>query len=238
MKAPAIQKRLWVRTAVGFLLLCQLQATSILDRTLYGEWMGKSGDKLTQFIMITQIIIAGTLFVRGLHQWKGIRKTGLITIYMTIFLMFSAAWSVSSGATLRAGVQYLIMLLGLAGATRNLEEDDFMDLLSLVCFWSAVISILLLVLSPHSAYGEAGDFRGIFSRKNPLGEALSTGALATLHGLRKSRRKRLSRMAMLPVMIFVTLKSGSATSLLAIGLFILVGAVLERFPNKRIHRVC
>ena len=33
--------------------------------------------------------------------------------------------------------------------------------------------------SPANAFGGAGDFRGVFSEKNPLGEAMSIGALAS-----------------------------------------------------------
>ena len=214
-----LPKPRWVHWAVAYLLLCQIEALSVVDRLLYGEWLGKPGDKLTQIILILQIIMGTALFCRGFKYWPSLKKGGNIYILLAIFLLFSAAWSVSSGATQRGGVNYLFFILGAIGIAENLEGDDFMHLLAWVCFLSAIASLALLAVSPGNAFGATGDFRGVFSQKNPLGEAMAIGALASLHGLRAGKRRRLFNIITLFLTIFLTLKSGSATSLLAILLF-------------------
>jgi exopolysaccharide production protein ExoQ len=214
-----LPKRRWVHWAVAYLLLGQIQALSAVDRILYGEWLGKPGDKLTQVMNIIQIFVSVALFCRGFAHWPILRKGGTISILMAVFLLCSAAWSVDLGATERAGVNYLFFIIGTIGVAENLEGDDFMHLLAWVCFLSALASLVLLAVSPANAFGGTGDFRGVFSQKNPLGEAMSIGALASLHGLRRGKRGRLFNIINLFLTISLTVKSGSATSLLAIVLF-------------------
>ena len=222
-----LPKRRWIHGAVAYLLLCQIQAWSIVDRVFYGEWMAKSGDKLTQTVNILQIFISVALFCRGFKYWTSLNKGGIISILLAVFLLCSAAWSVNLGASQRAGINYLFFIIGAIGVAENIEGDDFMHLLAWVCFLSAVASLVLLAVSPANAFGGAGDFRGVFSQKNPLGEAMSIGALASLHGLRVSKRNRLFNVSTLFLTILLTLKSGSATSLLAIILFGSLGFVIR-----------
>jgi O-antigen ligase len=131
---------------------------------------------------------------------------------LAIFLLCSAAWSVSSGATLRAGVEYLFLIIGSIGVAENLEGDEFMDVLAWVCFLSAIAS-LVLPLDVGADY-----FRGVFPHKNPLGWAMSMGALASLHGLRVGKR-RLFNFSTFILTTCLTVKSESMTALLAITLF-------------------
>lgn len=224
-----LPKRRWVHWAVTYLLLCQIQALSVVDRLLYGGWLGKSGDKFTQSINILQIFIGIALFCRGFKYWSRLSKGGIISISLAFFLICSAVWSVSSGATLRAGVQYLFFIIGAIGIAENVEGDDFMYLLAWVCFMSAIASLVLLVVSPFNAFGADGDFRGVFSQKNPLGEAMSIGALGSLHGLRAGKRRRFFNIITLCLTIILTIKSGSATSLLAIVLFGSLGFAIRLF---------
>ena len=231
-----VPKRRWVRWAVAYLLLGQIQALSAVDRLLYGEWLGKPGDKLTQILNIFQIILSVALFCRGFKHWPSLRKSGILLILLAVFLLCSTAWSVSSGATQRAGVNYLFFIIGTIGVAENLEGDDFMHLLAWVCFVSAIASLVLLAVSPANAFGQTGDFRGVFSQKNPLGEAMSMGALSSLHGLRAGRHRRLFNISTLFLTIFLTLKAGSATSLLAILLFVSLGFAIRLFQKGRTAR--
>ena len=177
------RERRWLRYAIGYFFLCQIQAVSVLDRILYGEWMGKPGDRLTQFLVITQMIIGAVLVYQGSRLWRSVRIGASIWLSLAAFLICTVAWSVSPGATIRAGAQYLSLIVAAIGVAETLDVDEFMDLLAWVCFLSAVASISLLIVWPAAAIGEFGDFRGIFSQKNPLGEAMSMGVLACLHGL-------------------------------------------------------
>lgn len=222
---PLIKLR-WSRWAVCWLLLCQIQALSVIDRVFWGAWLGKGGDKFTEFINMSQIIISITLFLVGSRRWPGLQTGGILSLSLAVFLLCSATWSVDGGATVRAGIQYFFFVLGMIGAAENLEGDDFMDLLASVCFLSAIASLILVFIAPGDVIGEqTGEFRGVFGQKNVLGQAMVVGALACLHSLRARRRSRLSAMSMLFVMIFVTIKSGSTTALLVILLFCILGVV-------------
>jgi len=134
----------------------------------------------------------------------------------------SAAWSVDSGATLRNGVQYLSLVLGVIGAVEHLDGDDFMDLLSWVCFLSALASLAFLVVAPASVIANDG-YRGVFVQKNVLGEAMEVGALACLHGRRAQTSSRTRFIVMFSVISVAAVLSGSATSCIAILLYCVLG---------------
>ena len=80
-----LPKRRWVHWAVTYLLLCQIQALSVVDRLLYGAWLGKSGDKFTQSINILQIAVGVALFCRGLKYWPRLSTGGSISISLLFF---------------------------------------------------------------------------------------------------------------------------------------------------------
>ena len=221
-------KARWLHWAVGYLLLCQLQAFTIVDRLVYTEWNGKPGDKLTQTINIMQILIGTILFLRGSRIWLRLWRGGVYSGSIAIFLLCSAVWSIDPGATLRMGVQYFFLIVGLVGAAETLEADEVMDLLATVCFLAAIVSLVLLVIYPASVYSSvAHQFRGIFAQKNMLGQAMAMGALASLHGLRARQRGRLFNIITLLVTSFVALKSQSATSCSVILLFCVLGLEMQ-----------
>jgi exopolysaccharide production protein ExoQ len=219
--------RQWVRWAICWLLLCQIQAFSVIDRMFYGNWLGKPGNKFTQFINISQIIISIILFVTGSRRWASLQGSAILSLSLAAFLLCSAAWSVDAGATVRTGISYFFFILGLIGAAENVEADDFMDLLAWVCFLSAIASLGLIFISPSLADGGTGNLIGVFGYKGMLGQAMAIGGLACLHRLRTQKRSRLSSLFMLLVFTFVALKCRSTTSALVILLFYVIGAVIQ-----------
>jgi exopolysaccharide production protein ExoQ len=231
-------KRRWTRWAVWWLLLCQIQALSIIDRVFLGAWLGKGGDKFTEFTNISQIIVSIILFAVGSRRKPGLQRGGILSLSLAVFLLCSAAWSVDAGATVRGGIQYFFFMLGLIGATENLEGDDFMDLLASVCFLSAVASLILFFIAPGYVIGEqTGEFRGVFSQKNVLGQAMAVGALACLHSLRVGKRSWLSGGFMFFVITYAAIKSASTTSSLAILLFCVLGAVTSLLQSGGAGRI-
>jgi exopolysaccharide production protein ExoQ len=232
------RKPRWIRWAVGYLLLCQLQAFSIVDRAIYSEWGGKSGDKLTQTINILQIIVGTLLFFQGSRVWPRLCRGGALSALLAIFLLCSTAWSVDPGATVRMGVQYLFLIVGLVGAAETLEADDLMDLLAFLCFLAGIVSLVLLFSSPASVYSSVtGEFRGIFSQKNVLGQAMAMGALASLHGLWARQRGRFFNIIVLVVTSFAALKSQSATSCSVILLFCALGVGIQLLRRGGTSRI-
>ena len=123
------------------------------------------------------------------------------------------------------------------GAAKNLEGDDFMDLLTSVCFLSAVACLILLFIAPVYVIGEqTGEFRGIFSQKNILGQAMSVGALACLHSIRVRKRSLLSGILTFLTITFVAVRSESTTSSLVILLFLVLGVVMPLLQRGKAAR--
>lgn len=215
----------WYYVAVVFFVAQGTQAFDIVDRTFYGEWLGKPGDKITQTINLLLIVTSLTLFGRGIRRAKTVRTGAALAVSLAVFLFCSSVWSIDPASSLRYGILYLCVVLGAIGIVTNLKVDEFMELLARVCFVSAVISVIVFLVSPASALSAEGDFRGIFSQKNILGEAMTMGAMASIHGIIASKTARARNAVFLVVLTLVALKSGSATSCLAIFVFCVTAAV-------------
>ena len=155
----------------------------------------------------------------------------VVFLYPCCFFALLRVWSVSPGETQRAGVQYLFFIIGAIGIAENVEADDFMHLLAWVCFLAATASLVLLVVSPANVFGGDGDFRGVFSQKNPLGQAMSMGALGQYPWTSVGKRRRLYNIVTLFLTIILTIKSESATSMLTISLFVSLGYCDKVFPE-------
>lgn len=210
----------------GFFILQAIEAFSIVDRLVYGEWLGKPGDKITQSLNLLLILTSLALFGKGYRRIRSIRTSAILSLGLVVFLLLSTLWSVNRGASMRTAIEYLFVLVGAIGIVGSLEADEFMDLLALMCFLEGIVSLLLLAVSPGSALTPEGDFRGIFSQKNVLGEAMTMGALASLHGLRVGKRRRLRSAVFLAVVTIVALASKSATSYLTMFAFFGTDAVI------------
>lgn len=218
----------WYYWASAFFVLQATQATGIADRLVYGDWQGKGGDKITQSLNLLLILTSLALFGRGFRRLWSIRTGAILALGLAGFLFCSAVWSIDPHVTVREAILYLFVVVGAIGITSNLQADEFMELLAVICFLAGAASLVLLVVSPAKAFGGDGDFRGIFSQKNVLGEAMTVGVLATLHGIRAGTR-RLRGAIMLVLLTIVALASRSATSCLTIFAFCGVDSVIVLF---------
>jgi exopolysaccharide production protein ExoQ len=228
--------RRWYHWVATFFILETIEAFSIADRLLYGEWVGKPGDKLTQGLNSLMIVVSLCLLWRGFHQVRPIRTGAILAIALVGFFFLTALWSIDPKATETRALLYLFMVIGAIGIVANFEADEFMDLLSKTCFLAAVASLALLIVSPADAHaGE--DFRGIFSQKNTLGEAMTIGALASLHGLRVGDGKRLRSIIILVFVTIVAMVSKSMTSLLTIFVFCSADTVIALIRRGGLLRI-
>jgi exopolysaccharide production protein ExoQ len=227
----------WYYYASAFFILHCMAAFGIIDRLLYGEWLGKSGDKLSQSFNLLLIITSVALFSRGFRRIRGVRTGAILGIALIGFLLSSAAWSIAPAMTIREAIIYLFVIVGSIGIATNLSCDEYMRLLCQMCFWAGVASLVLLVVDRAAAFGDSGDFRGIFGQKNPLGEAMTMGALASLHILRASRRGRLFSIISLALVTTVAVMSQSATSCLTIFAFCGVAAMASLIRKGGVIRM-
>ena len=203
-----------------------LQATDVIDRLLYGEWGGKSGDKFTQISNLLLIVASVSLFVKGFRRINPIRRGATIALCLAGLLICSSAWSMVPALSLRQNLLYLSGVLSAIGIVSSFEGDDIMDLVARISFLAAILSLVLLVVSPATVTTVEGDFRGIFSQKNSLGAAMTMGALATLHSLSAGKRSRISSIVFLIFILFAAIKSASSTSTLTIFIFITTGFII------------
>jgi exopolysaccharide production protein ExoQ len=210
----------WYYLASAYLICQTIGVFGIFDRLIYGEWAGKTGDKLTQILNLLGIVVSVALFWQGYRKSRGIGTGGMLAIGLAFFLILSTLWSVDPPTSMRRGILYLFFVLGVIGIAGSLEGDEFMDLLRNICFWSGVFSLGLLPVLPHLVMMPEGDaLRGIFSHKNVLGQIMAGGALASLHGIRAGGRRRWRSMLALAVMIVAAFPARSGTALMTIFAF-------------------
>ena len=184
----------WYYWVLTFFLLDTMEAFGFLDRMIYGDWDGKAGDKITQTLNLLMIVSSLILFTVGLRRGHGgIEPGGWLALSATGFLCLSAFWSLNPATTVRTGMIYVSVVLGVIGIARTLNPDKLMHLLSWCAFVSAIASVVLIVIAPRVAFvvgdnSGAFNYNGIFPHKNFLGQVMATGALATLHGIRSRSR--------------------------------------------------
>jgi exopolysaccharide production protein ExoQ len=208
----------WYHLASGFFILQCMQATGVVDRIVYGAWAAKAGDKITQSLNLLLIVVSVALFAKGFRQIRNVKTSAMLALGLTGLLLASAVWSIDPQTTVREAIQYFIVVLGAIGLATSLKADEYMDLLARMCLLAAMASLALAIISRGNAF-MGGDFVGIFSQKNVLGEAMTMGALASLHGLRVGKGGHLRNFVSLVLIAIVALMSQSATSCLVIFLF-------------------
>jgi O-antigen ligase len=140
--------------------------------------------------------------------------------------LISILWSVAPDLTFTRGLAYFFVVLGAIGLVKASDGDELMDLVTLICGLSALASIVQFFIFP-----EPGDFRGIFSQKNVLGQVMVGGVLAGLHGARTRNVRPFRYICVIALCTIVAFMSKSATSVLTI-LLLLWLDMLGRFYLK------
>jgi O-antigen ligase len=143
---------------------------------------------------------------------------------------------VEASTTVRVAVVYLFVLIGVIGIAGTLDGEEYMHLLSCVCFVSAIVSILLVIVSPSNAFMGGVDYQGIFPHKNFLGQVMAIGALATLHGIRVARRRQAGKFFMLFTFVGMAGASKSATALLTTLTFCGISAFFALWQRRGVAR--
>jgi exopolysaccharide production protein ExoQ len=168
--------------------------------------------------------------------WSGTRKINrfnrVLPLAAASLLVISILWSVAPAFTFTRSTAYFFVVLGAIGLAEVLDSDEFMYLITFVCGLSAVASVVQLLIFP-----EPGDFRGIFSQKNVLGQVMAGGVLAALYCARTRDRQRFGYICVIGLCTIVAFMSQSTTSILAIFLFFvfdLLGGLYLRGGSTRI----
>lgn len=227
----------WYHFGSAFFILQGIEAFSAVDRLAYGEWTGKPGDKITQSLNLLLVATSIALFCNGFPRIKSVHVGALFALAVGTFLLLSSVWSVNPQTSLREAILYFFVVLGAIGIATTLKCDEYMELLALSCFLAAVASAIFVVVSHGTAYTREGDFRGIFSQKNVIGEAMAIGALASLHMIRVSKRTRFRYCFFLLVLTMTALMSRSATSCLVIAAFCGTHVAVALIRSRGVGRI-
>jgi O-antigen ligase len=200
--------------ASAFFLLQSMSVLGIIDRSVYGEWNGKPGDKITETLNLLSICASLFLFWSGTREIRIARFNYVIPLAAASLFLISVFWSIDPSLTLSQGTAYFFVVLGAIGLVETSDSDELMDLIALICGLAAVASVVQFFIAP-----DPFEFRGIFSQKNALGQAMAMGVLTALHGAQIKRGRRFRNICILALCTIVALMSKSATSIVAIAVF-------------------
>ena len=201
-----------------FFLLSGIGAFGFIDRAIYGEWEGKAGSSISRVLNLTFLLSSLFIYWSGARKAKVARFNRSIPFAAATIPLISVAWSIDPGVSFRQGIEYFFAVLGAIGLAQVSEGDELMRLVCLVCSISAVASLAQPFVFPDLP---GGDFRGIFSQKNLLGEVTVGGVIAGLHGVRLKSGQSFRYTCAVALCTIVALMSKSGTSVFAI--FILFG---------------
>ena len=216
----------WYYLAASFFIMQSTGFFGVIDRLKYGQWAEKTGDPFTQSLNVLQILVAIFLFWVGYSKSKTVSLGATLLLIVVAYLFMSVLWSVDPETSVRRSVVYLFFVIGVIGIANTLSGDEYLDLLRKLVFLSAIISLVLLVISPVTVLMADGALCGIFPHKNFMGQVMAAGVLASLHGMRTGGGHRRSRAAMIVVFVGLTFASRSATAMMTIVLFCAVEILL------------
>jgi len=222
-------------------ILVATGAFGFIDRMIYGEWSGKPGDKLTQAVNLLAIVVSLLLYWWGTQTMRSPRFNRVLPLAAAGLLLTSVLWSVTPSTTITRSVAYLFMVVGAVGIVEILDTDEVMSLTALIGGFLAAVSLLLLFVLPDTVTSEWVGFRGVFSQKNGLGQAMVVGVLAGLHGMRIGGRRRFRSVCITVLCTIVAFLSKSTTSLLAIFAFFafdIIGTLYIKGGGRRMISIC
>jgi exopolysaccharide production protein ExoQ len=212
-----------------FFLLFSMGSLSIIDSSIYGQWDGKAGDKITESLNLLNIAASLLLLWWGTDRLRSVRVNLVFPLAAVSLLLLSVLWSVDPGMTMRRGTAYLFVMIGAVAIVETFDNDTLMRLTSTACALSAVASIALFF-----TFSQGDQFRGVFAHKNMLGQAMVPGVLASLHGMKRGRQVRsLCAAAVCTTAAFM---SRSSTSMLAIGTVVVVRVLGTLYAKEGMPR--
>jgi exopolysaccharide production protein ExoQ len=197
-----------------------------------------AGNPQARIIFIGFYIVAGALFLREYRSRPAAFRASPIMLLIACLLaicLASTMWSILPPITWRRSV-------GLAGTTVvGLYlgfRFSFLKLLRLAAVSLGLIvvsTVFLCLMFPETMVHQeihTGAWRGLFYHKNQLGQAMLQGILifVALAISEKSRQHRLIELALAATATFVLIMAHSATSIVGLGIFLLIVLML-RIPR-------
>ena len=106
-----------------YFFLASTSALSIIDGSIYGEWPGKPGDKITQTLNLLSILTSVFCFCGALANSDRSGSIGFWALSSWEPALISVLWSVDPGVTYTQGLAYFSLVLGAIGLAEALNGN-------------------------------------------------------------------------------------------------------------------
>jgi exopolysaccharide production protein ExoQ len=141
------------------------------------------------------------------------------SVLFLLLVLLSASWSIHSDLTIRRGIGYVLTILVAAYLTVRFTLVDRMKMLSASFAISASGSFIFTAICPgygimHEEGGLAGDWRGVFTTKEQMGEVMAAAVFTELFILLALKGRPRWRLATLSSFLALVVLSRSVTALL------------------------
>ena len=236
----------WERGFLTVAILDQQDAFLNVVRVLRGQdgaVVAAPSDPLN--FALVAMTLAGMALLIPRHR-KAVLKAATanrMIIALCVLVMLSAVWSVAPGLSAKRSVVHLnTAALALYMGSR-LDLDDALHCVALAAFASAAISLVLAVAVPSigvmQTFGLSGKWRGVYTHKNELGQAMAIGVIAQAYLAARGRALwvsltpqvpsaagRITGLAILALELLLLVRASSATGLAVAAVSLTVYSVL------------
>lgn len=165
-----------------------------------------------------------------------IRRSKTLVLFI-LWIIASIAWTHDITRSVNATLQYLLIFIFIIVATKY-ESSKLLTWIQISYAITVVLSLFFCVFMPH--YGltlgdtsqeiaHAGEWRGIFSHKNMLGQFVSQAAFFFYFGMLSSVRKFFIFLPLFLASITLLVNSNSATSLITVLFCFIIISLLKFF---------
>jgi exopolysaccharide production protein ExoQ len=189
-----------------------------------------AGSQQARIVFIGFYIVAGGFLLREYRSRPAAFRQSPIMLLIACLLTISIAstmWSILPYITWRRGMALAgTTVVGLYVGCR-FSALEILKLAAVSLGLVVVATLLVCLLLPEKATHQEihiGAWRGLFYHKNQLAEAMLQGILifVALALSEKSRRRRMIELGLTAAAIFVLIMAHSATTMIALGIFLLV----------------
>lgn len=205
----------------------------MLSLTLIGALQGKAGDDPSDSLP-NQVLWGGAYLIAGLRliamrKQLAVFLAGSASLLAFIALaLVSTFWSVDPAVTLKNSLELAGTTAVGAFIVARFRFAEFLNIQMLFFGGSAVLSLVLIFLSPGRGrmFWGSGPWDGLYEEKNALGAAMAMAILAfgTYLLQRKAPRRPLAA-AGLALCALLLAGSNSATALIALVTVLAIGAI-------------
>ena len=245
--APGVPRVSWRER--GFLcvaILDQQDAFLNVVRVLRGQdaaVVAAPSDPLNFALVAMTLAGLALLIPRHRRAVLEVATANRMIIALCVLVMLSAVWSVAPGLSAKRSVVHLnTALLALYMGSR-LDLDEALRCVALAAFASAAASLVLAVAAPSigvmQTFGLTGKWRGVYTHKNELGQAMAIGVMAQAYLTARggalwassppelpSAAGRRTGLAIVALELFLLVRASSATGLAVAAISLFVYSVL------------